>query len=154
MTRLLLHKVFQQMSSTLHFLKRYVLSKILIKKKAFYFSKRALRAGKVRNKWLKKALPFKIFFIQSILLFFAKYLSKKCMNDNKSKLRVHRRLLVIAFFQQTEWRSWGVTKAELFPYLSNVIVKDKVVVSTVDENVVTNGPGLDISSLMKGTLFM
>ena len=45
-------------------------------------------------------------------------------------------------------------KAELFPYLSNVIVKDKVVVSTVDENVVTNGPGLDISSLMKGTLFM
>ena len=77
---------------TLHFLKRYVLSKILIKKKAFYFSKRALRAGKLRNKWLKKALSFKIFFIQSILLFFAKCLSKKCMNDNKSKLRVHRRV--------------------------------------------------------------
>ena len=43
-------------------------------------------------------------------------------------------------------------KTELFPYLSNIIVKeiqDKVVVvSTVNKNVVTNGAGLQISSLM------
>ena len=40
---------------------------------------------------------------------------------------------------------------ELFPYLSNVVVKeiqDKVVVLTVHENVVINGAGLEISSLM------
>ena len=42
-------------------------------------------------------------------------------------------------------------KAELFPYLSNVVVKkiqDQVVLPIVNENVVTNGPGLEISSLM------
>ena len=42
-------------------------------------------------------------------------------------------------------------KAELFPYLSNVVVKkiqDQVVLPIVNENVVTNGPGLKISSLM------
>ena len=39
----------------------------------------------------------------------------------------------------------------MFPYLLNVVVKeiqDKVVVSAVDENVVTNGAGLETSSLM------
>ena len=42
-------------------------------------------------------------------------------------------------------------KAELFPYLSNAVVKEtqgKVAVSTVNRNVVTNGAGLKISSLM------
>ena len=39
------------------------------------------------------------------------------------------------------------SKAELFPYLSNVFVKeiqDEVLVSIVNENVVTNGAGLEI----------
>ena len=42
-------------------------------------------------------------------------------------------------------------KAELFPYLSNVVVKeiqDKVVVSTVNEDLVTNVVCLEISPLM------
>ena len=41
-------------------------------------------------------------------------------------------------------------KAELFPYLSNVVVEeiqDKVVVSAVNENVVTNEAGLEILPL-------
>ena len=45
----------------------------------------------------------------------------------------------------------GKNKAELFPYLSTVVVKetkDKVVVSTLNENVVINGAGLEISSLI------
>ena len=45
----------------------------------------------------------------------------------------------------------GNNKAELFPYLSTVVIKEtkeKVVMSTVNENVVTNGAGLEISSLM------
>ena len=42
----------------------------------------------------------------------------------------------------------GKNKAELFPYLSLKETKNKVVVSTVNENVVTNGAGLEISSLM------
>ena len=86
----------------LHSLKHYVFLKILTENTAFYFSKRALGAGKARNKWLKKALLFKIFFIQSILLFFAKCLSKKCIND-KTKVSYGsvERLRVIAFFQQT-----------------------------------------------------
>ena len=45
----------------------------------------------------------------------------------------------------------GKNKAELFPYLSTVVIKkikDKVVMSSVNENVVTNGAGLEISSLM------
>ena len=40
----------------------------------------------------------------------------------------------------------------MFPYLWNVPVKeiqDQVVVSAVNENVVTNGIGLEISSLMQ-----
>ena len=43
------------------------------------------------------------------------------------------------------------SKAELFPFLSNVFVKeiqDEVLVSIVNENVVTNGAGLDILSSM------
>ena len=42
-------------------------------------------------------------------------------------------------------------KAELFPYLLNAVVKemqDKVVVSTVIKNVVTNWAGFEILSLM------
>ena len=42
-------------------------------------------------------------------------------------------------------------KAELLSYLSNAVVKeiqDKDIVSTVNENVVTNGTGLEILSLM------
>ena len=42
-------------------------------------------------------------------------------------------------------------KAELLPYLLNVIVKkiqDKVVVSTVNENTITSGACLEISSMM------
>ena len=36
--------------------KRHVVLEFLAENKAFHFSKRALRAGTSRNKWLKKAL--------------------------------------------------------------------------------------------------
>ena len=35
--------------------KRYVVLKVLTENTIMYFSKRALRAGTARNKWLKKA---------------------------------------------------------------------------------------------------
>ena len=47
---------------------------------------------------------------------------------------------------------YSKNKADLFPYWSNAVLKeiqDEVVVSTVNENVVTNGAGLEISSLMQ-----
>ena len=43
----------------------------------------------------------------------------------------------------------------MFPYLSKIVVKeiqDKVLVSTVNENVVTNGAGSEISSLMPSNM--
>ena len=40
----------------LHHPKQHVVLKVLIEHKAFYFSKRALRAGTACNKWLKFAL--------------------------------------------------------------------------------------------------
>ena len=52
---------------------------------------------------------------------------------------------LITFLRCSENKAW------LFPYLSNVVVKemqDKVVVSTVNENVVINGAGIEIWSLM------
>ena len=36
--------------------KRNVVSMVFTENKLFYFSKRALRAGTVRNKWVKEAL--------------------------------------------------------------------------------------------------
>ena len=138
---------------TLHFIKWYVFLKILIENKAFYFSKRTLHVDKACNKYLKKALLFKFFFIQSILLFFAKCLSKKCIKDNKSTLWVSRKGTCKCLFP-TNWMTFvrcSKNKAELFPYLSNVVVKetqDKVVGSTVNESVITNRAGLEISSLM------
>ena len=54
----------------------------------------------------------------------------------------------------TSWMTFlkcSENKGELFPYLSNVVVKemqDKVVVSTVNENVITNGADFEILSLM------
>ena len=41
---------------TLHPPKRHVFLEFLVENKAYHFSKRALRAGTARNKWLKKAL--------------------------------------------------------------------------------------------------
>ena len=46
----------------MHSLKQYVFLKILIENKAFYFSNRALRAVKTRNKWLKKPVVQNIFY--------------------------------------------------------------------------------------------
>ena len=39
----------------LHPPKRYVVLKVLTENTVMYFSKRALRAGTARNKWLKKS---------------------------------------------------------------------------------------------------
>ena len=68
----------------------------------------------------------------------------------------------------TNWMTflrYSKNKADLFLYFLNVVVKkiqDKVVMPTGNENVVTNGVCLEISSLsyaiwkklMKGSLFM
>ena len=84
----------------MHSLKQYVFLKILIENKAFYFSNRALRAVKTRNKWLKKPVVQNIFY-SKYSVDFRKILvkKKKCINGNKSKLRIRRKLLETAFFQ-------------------------------------------------------
>ena len=83
----------------MHSLKQYVFLKILIENKAFYFSNRALRAVKTRNKWLKKPVVQNIFYSKYSVDFRKVLVKKKCINGNKSKLRIRRKLLETAFFQ-------------------------------------------------------
>ena len=118
----------------------------------FIFRKTLLRVGKAHNRWLKKAVIQNIFYSKySVVL--RKVLFKKYINDNKSKLRVHRKVTCNCLLS-SNWMTFlrcSKDKAALFPFLSNVIVKetqDKVLVSTVDEIVVTNGAGLEIQPLM------
>ena len=118
----------------------------------FNFRKTLLRVGKAHNRWLKKAVIQNIFYSKYSVVF-RKVLFRKCINDNKSKLRVHRKVACNCLLS-SNWMTFlrcSKDKAELFPYLSNVIVKethDKVLVSTVDEIVVINGAGLEIQPLM------
>ena len=83
----------------MHSLKQYVLLKILIENIALYFSNRALRAGKTSNKWLKKPVVQNIFYSKYSVDFRKVLVKKKCINGNKSKLRIRRKLLETAFFQ-------------------------------------------------------
>ena len=62
----------------MHSLKQYVFLKILIENKAFYFSNRALRAVKTRNKWLKKPVVQNMFY-SKYSVDFRKILVKKKM---------------------------------------------------------------------------
>ena len=85
-----------------------------------------------------------------------KYFAESLKNCTREKRGVgFRRKVTGNGLLPTNWITFlrcSENKAELFPYLSNVVgkeIQDKVVVSTVNENVVTNGAVLEISSLMQ-----
>ena len=84
-----------------------------------------------------------------------RYFAESLTNCTREKRGVgDRRKVTGNCLLHTNWMTllrYSENKAELLPYLLNVIVKkiqDKVVVSTVNENRITSGACLEISSMM------
>ena len=73
--------------------------KILIENKAFYFSNRALRAVKTRNKWLKKPVVQNIFYSKYSVDFRKVLVKKNVLMVTKVSYGSVEKLLEIAFFQ-------------------------------------------------------
>ena len=80
---------------TLHPSKRHMFLEFLVKKKVFYFSKRALslRAGTARNKWLKKALPFSSVAIVHYEQMFVCWGVLNCVNIITQSIKMSRCLI-------------------------------------------------------------
>ena len=83
----------------MHSLKQYVFLKILIDNKTFYFSNRALRAVKTRNKWLKKPVVQNIFYSKYSVDFRKVLVKKNVLTVTKVSYGSVEKLLEIAFFQ-------------------------------------------------------
>ena len=130
-----------------------------------------VRDGAVIIKTLKSTYgkTFRDFFINTFVpyissllrqvkrvgLVWDRYFAESLTNCSREKRGVGVRKKVTGnCFLPTSWMTFlrfSKNKAEWFPSLSNVAAKeiqDKVVVSTINKNLVTNGAGLEILSLM------
>ena len=86
---------------TLHFLKRYMFLKILIENKAFYFSKRELRAVRHAISSSKKSRCSNYFLFKVFYCFSQRACQKNVLMITKVSCGSVERVMVIAFFQQT-----------------------------------------------------